>query len=305
MNTLYAAEVLPPPATWPARVYIGVFQLLAESTHPSDGWSDLVGGRGRRLFAGAMRWSRGLADTKSMHRVVGALPSFVFSGNKAEVVIFGPESAELVTGPVGPVVDHASPDTRGDEGLGLGIRHATQWARGPALMGHDCVAGVPTFFGDSSVLLLRATHTQIGILEEFDGTVGDILRGHRSAVALSQASRWAQAHNALMGMPSFVEASASPSGIVDDGLGKLALEVIIVRGQGQAEVSLPRSPSFIVVGSTSPAGRSFVGFPLLALSFSTCGLWTMRRRLWPGRDWNEWLYATRAELEFALLVERL
>ena len=46
-------------------------------------WSSTIGGRGRRVVAGAARWVANLKAKGQLTGVVGAVPTFTFRGNKA------------------------------------------------------------------------------------------------------------------------------------------------------------------------------------------------------------------------------
>ncbi|CAK0856546.1 unnamed protein product, partial [Prorocentrum cordatum] len=245
LNALYATEVLPAPGTLPARVEVGVWQL-SHGASTAD-WEEMLGGRGRRFVAGAMRWARELRLAGQAPSVVGALPAFVFHRNKAEVVLLGPESAELAP-------RSALPPEPPDEGLGEGIRRATLHARG--LRGRGFVGGVPTHLGDGSALLLRASFAQValatgvGNAEDLD----EVLREHHSAAAAAQVSSWAQGHGALMGLPSFVaQPRATPPAEgrerAEGAVPPAPLEVLVLRGRGQPEMALPGGAAAAAAGA--------------------------------------------------------
>merc|ERR1719506_967725 len=165
INKLYIPELIPASSKLPALVQVGVWQLAPGRKAAAD-WSSMIGGRGRRVVAGTSRWA---AKLKGLG-VIGAVPTFIFHGNKAQVLLLGSACAEVVPGSMS-----SRPLAGRDEGLGAGIQRAMLHARSKGAVG-----GWPTHLGDGSILI-----------------------EHRSATALSQVARWAQGRGALYGLPSF------------------------------------------------------------------------------------------------------
>eukprot|EP00930_Biecheleria_cincta_P084726 TRINITY_DN74175_c0_g1_i1.p1 TRINITY_DN74175_c0_g1~~TRINITY_DN74175_c0_g1_i1.p1 ORF type:complete len:406 (-),score=52.27 TRINITY_DN74175_c0_g1_i1:7-1224(-) len=274
LNRLYAPQVLPPLSALPARVEVGIWQIGSPQV-----WPELVGGRGRRIIAGTMRWARGLAGNKGtpLHGVIGALPTFVFRDSKAEVVLLGPESAELVA-------SRHLPAEPASEGLGAGIRRVTLHARRAGRRG--VVAGVPTYLGDGSALFLRAAFAELDHFATSGQDLGGILQERRSALAWSEASRRAESHGALLGLPTFAQEGTNEKG---------ELEVVLLRGPG-----VPRLDS---TGLKEPeagtgGGSLFAWVMVGSLLVSAC--YFVARHTKQGRH-----SLTTAEREFANLVDSL
>lgn len=246
VNALYASAVLPRPGSFPARVDIGIYQLVSgEDQHESVDWSEMVEGRGRRVMAGAMLLAKNLVAGGLSTSLVGMLPTFIFRGNKAEVVLLGPETAEFVAGSAMP------PEAHTVDALGASIRVATLHARG--LASRHFAGGVPTYLGDGSALLLRSARAKAVRVRDFGETSEAILREHRSAIAWSRASRWAQGRGALLGFPSFVDTG--------DGLD---LEVLLLHGAGFVDRAFAGGSMLTSLadgqdGATPPAGWSLGG----------------------------------------------
>jgi len=274
LNRLYAPEVLPPLSALPARVELGIWQIASPQI-----WPELVGGRGRRIIAGTMRWARGLAGEKGnpLQGVIGALPTFVFRDSKAEVVLLGPESAELVAGrhlPSEPV----------SEGLGAGIRRITLHARRAGRRG--VVAGVPTYLGDGSAIFLRAAFAELDHFATSGQDLGGILQERRSALAWSEASRRAESRGALLGLPTFVQ-----EGAVENG----ELEVVLLRGPGVPRLGSDRLEKR---EAGTGGGSLFTWVMVGSLLASAC--YFVARHTKQGRHG-----LTTAEREFANLVDSL
>lgn len=250
INQKYASEVLPSISHLPIVVEIGAYQLA--QNYEAGEWSDMVGGRGRRVMAGAMRLAVNLHSSGQLAGLVGALPTFTFTKNKAQVLLVGPESAELMPGSFMPPVNAR-------EGLGAGVRRVTQYARN--LPGRSLVGGIPTFLGDGSALLLRSAFTRTAVMQS-DETLDDVLQEHHSAALLSQVSHWAQSQGAFLGLPSFVpllpqkKATASEQDALPN-----SVEVLLVTGRSSA--SMQQLPP------TKGGGSSFF-VPLLLLVLGTC-----------------------------------
>eukprot|EP00927_Polykrikos_kofoidii_P039428 TRINITY_DN33819_c0_g1_i1.p1 TRINITY_DN33819_c0_g1~~TRINITY_DN33819_c0_g1_i1.p1 ORF type:complete len:526 (-),score=82.04 TRINITY_DN33819_c0_g1_i1:110-1687(-) len=286
VNRLYAVEVLPDSSRLPAVVEVGVWQLVHRE-HDQEDWSDAIGGRGRRVIAGAMHWSLNLADTCQLPGLVGALPTFVFNGNKAEILLLGPESADLVK-------RESLPHEFAEEGLGAGIRRVTLHARG--IIGDRFLGGVPTFMGDGSALLLRSTVAKLAVMRDAGESLAVVLRTHRAAFTLSQVARWAHNQGALLGIPTFLKPTKASPALRDDGTVEDVLEVLLIRpriNSPQQEVS---------AGSSANARTTHNGFfsaGWLSLSVcaicSCCAFW----RYWISRK------VFGPELELSRLVDLL
>lgn len=275
LNRLYALQVLPPLTALPARVELGIWQIASPQS-----WPELVGGRGRRIIAGTMRWARGLAGKKGspMHGVIGALPTFVFRDTKAEVVLLGPGSAELVAG-------RHLPAEPASEGLGAGIRRITLHARRAGRRG--VVAGIPTYLGDGSALFLRSAFAELDHFATHGQDLGSILQERRSALAWSEASRRAESSGALLGLPTFVQEGTSATG---------ELEVVLLRGPG---VSSRLKPDILADEEAGSGGGSLFAWMMAAcLLVSACYFAACHTKR--GRH-----SLTTAEREFANLVDSL
>lgn len=188
INKLYIPELIPASSKLPALVQVGVWQLAPGRKAAAD-WSSMIGGRGRRVVAGTSRWA---AKLKGLG-VIGAVPTFIFHGNKAQVLLLGSACAEVVPGSMSSL-----PLAGRDEGLGAGIQRAMLHARSKGAVG-----GWPTHLGDGSILMVHASCAALSTTSECGETIGSILTEHRSAIALSQVARWAQGRGALYGLPSF------------------------------------------------------------------------------------------------------
>mmetsp|Transcript_50261 Transcript_50261/g.132862 ORF Transcript_50261/g.132862 Transcript_50261/m.132862 type:complete len:436 (-) Transcript_50261:31-1338(-) len=295
INELYAAEVLPPISALPARVEVGVWQLV-EAYSPKE-WADMVEGRGRRVVQGTMRWARGVAADGQMAGLVGAIPTFIFSGNKAEVVLLGPESAELVPG-------SALPSETPGEGLGAGIRRVMQHARG--LTGRGFAGGLPTYLGDASALLLRSSCAEIRLSTIAGVDAEVVIQDHRSAVAWAQVSRWAQGFpGALLGIPSFAQPLQAGDAALDP---HQTLEVLVLHGPGQQIGPEPGRTAAAISGAPPLAEPSGGGGPSLGLLLAAlwgaagiagaCCLLSTRNRRSNG-------HLSRAERDLERLVSNL
>lgn len=249
VDALAAPLVLPRAEDLPAKVEVGLLQLLPDR---SDGYheaaaaeaAELIRGRGRRVVAGAARFAASLAAKPNcpLQGLVGALPTFVFQGNKAELVLLGPESAELRRDP------GANRATDSDEGLGAGVARATELAR--AVPGGAFAGGVPTFDGASLLLLRRAAAGEERMVLKSQG-LGAILKDRRAAFAWARASSWAQGRGALLGVPTFL-APPGPAPQAESESGEAVLEVLVVRrppagaapsSQAEAAEDSPGGPS--------------------------------------------------------------
>lgn len=275
LNRLYAPQVLPPLTALPARVELGIWQIAGHQA-----WPEMVGGRGRRIIAGTMRWARGLAGKKggALKGVIGALPTFVFRDTKAEVVLLGPGSAELVAG-------RHLPAEPASEGLGAGIRRITLHARRAGRRG--VVAGIPTYIGDGSALFLRSAFAELDHFATNGQDLGSILQeSRRSALAWSEASRRAESSGALLGLPTFVQDATTETG---------ELEVVLLRGPG-----VPSLKSDILTeGEVASGGGSLFEWMMVGcLLASAC--YFAARHTKRGRH-----SLTTAEREFANLVDSL
>lgn len=262
VNALYADEVLPAASALPAVAKVGVWQLVQD--YAASTWSDLLGGRGRRLIAGTMRWARSLKQAKGP---VAALPTFSFHGNKAEVVLLGLESAELHM----PTDAAAAARRDNDEGLGAGIRRTMLYAR--TLEGF--VGGLPSYLGDGSLVLLRRKFTRAMLAKDLDlgpGTIDNILEEHRSAAALAHTARWALAHGAMLGIPSFVPWSGSA---VSGG----GIEVLLIGGTGSGDAVLGPSLTTVALRTADVGGPPPVLAGVLAAVASLGGGWLLARHL--------------------------
>lgn len=211
VNRLYVGEVIPGASQLPALVQVGVWQLAPGRKAGAD-WSSMIGGRGRRVVAGTSRWLTNLQAAGQLLGVAGAVPTFIFQGNKAQVLLLGEQCAEVVPGSTLP----SSPSS---EGLGAGIQRAMRYARSKGVTG-----GWPTHRGDGSVLLMRSPCATLAGKTDVGETLESILTEHRSAVALAHVVRWAQGHGALYGLPTFRRSKTGSA---------FSLEVITVRPIGQ------------------------------------------------------------------------
>lgn len=185
----------------PQAIEVGLWMLAGAD------WEDMLDGRGRRVVSGAARIAQQLSAALPTLGLVGALPSFVFHGNKAEVVLLGLESAQLHTRGMLPAFGASS----GADGLGSGIRRASEFARSAFPVG-SFTGAVPTLLGDGSLLLLRAAAFRIvrGKTSFGQGS-SDALKNHRSALAWARTSAWAKDRGAFMGLPSFMDLPAEIS----------------------------------------------------------------------------------------------
>merc|ERR1712216_191735 len=152
--------------------------------------------------------------------IVGAVPTFIFHGNKAEVLLLGSQCAEVV-----PVSSTGLPQAAADEGLGRGIQRTMRYARTKGALG-----GWPTHRGDGSLLLVHAKCAHISMATGVGETVEGVLTEHRSAIALAQVARWAQSKGALYGLPTFTAKSNKRD----------ALEVLVIGKRLHATTSEPR-----------------------------------------------------------------
>lgn len=210
VNRLYEAEVLPSADKLPALAYIGVNQIAPGRKAAAD-WLRMIEGRGRRVFAGISRWAAKL----KIPGLVGAVPSFIFRGNKAQILLLGTDCAKHVDGSMLP--------TAPDEGLGHSIQRAMRYAWSKGFIG-----GLPTHQGDGSILLLRSPCATVASSVTVGETLESILKSQRSAMALATVQRWAQGQGgALYGVPSFTEPQL-PSARISKTSSSLPLEVILV-----------------------------------------------------------------------------
>lgn len=236
VNRIYVSDVMPGASELPSLVQVGVWQLAPGRKAAAD-WSSMIGGRGRRVVAGTSRWLANLQAAGHMAGVVSAVPTFIFRGNKAQVLLLGAQCSELVPGSTARL-----PLATSDEGLGPGIQRAMRYARSKG-----AVAGWPTHQGDGSLLLLRSPCATIASTLDVGESLESILADHRSAVALAQVARWARSQGALYGLPTFKRPSSPGKG------SPLALEVVLVHRavQGQllgAERSSPLTSVLTLAG---------------------------------------------------------
>eukprot|EP00971_Amphidinium_carterae_P146583 2905397-Amphidinium_carterae.1 len=202
VNQAYAREVL--PSTLPAAAEIGLLQL-AEAFNSSDGkeWSSMFEGRQELIVSGAMRWSISMRSWLDMPNLQGAIPTFTFRNNKAEVIVVGNESVERIDGP---------PAMASVRDLGSGIREATDYAR--SLHGRGYVGGMPTYLEDGSMLAFKSAHTGVVAFEGVGENLHDVLdarRDDRAAYIMMRVSQWAAGRGALLGIPTFREPRTTPS----------------------------------------------------------------------------------------------
>lgn len=270
VNQLYAATVVPDSSQLPALVQVGVWQL-APGRKAAEDWSTMIGGRGRRVVAGASRWIASLKSNNLFSGVVGAVPTFNFHGNKAEILLLDARCAEMVSGAGLPV------DPK--DGLGFAIRRSMLYARSRGFVG-----GLPTHL-DGSLLMLRSPCAVVTSGVDIGETPDSILANHRSAVALANVARWARGHGALYGIPTFSKSQATSK------VGSLAMEVILVH-PGKFTSARSGSHSFEKERASPITSTLALAGICTAMTFVACRFYHQR-------------FVTQAERDLAFVVDSL
>lgn len=295
VNKLYATALLPGQDALPAKLEVGILQL-AQNYDPKR-WEAALNGQGRRLVASTMRLSRQVASWTGL-TVEGALPNFVFRGNKAEVIFLGPDSAKLLP------PDERVPTGNSSEGLGAGVRRHTEFALSNP-PGFRVAVEVPTYLGDGSVLALKVSSTvQSELMTQPGLDANAVLQDHRGAMSCSRASAWAQANGALMGFPTFLplDVLARAEAPISEKDMASTWEVVVILGPGQTFQKSTPPPVVLNIGIsvdetlTLSSGGLSLGQGLVLL-WTTMGCVALALRLKAKRRLASMTKAQRAELD--------